>query len=351
LRHEPQKERGEDYAYPNDFSETRLRGASPSFRTCRAEIWGSARRKYMKRIGTLIVMTTLACSAEHGDFLDESGETSVSRESSTGTNPIIDTDFMGELPALPAGVSYTDLGTSSAQFFLARSDRTLEVRSDSLGLLQTISEVGEHVDWVQTGENWDLIASNNSAQQIRRKASSGSSILMGNFPAGVTSVEALVGHQLNANEIRIYIKAGAWPNQYVQTGTHYIPRTPARITWDPSRAGLGPYEHDLTIAPGPGALPQPPRIYRVVNYTTSRFWWYSVYTPPTLPTQGGEDGLPPYTDHAYLHPEGEYDRFAPYGFDYRAQNDYFYGIDGFHNHITGRTAWVMAKMHRSRLKP
>jgi hypothetical protein len=303
----------------------------------------------MKRIGTLIVVTTLACSGEVGELPDGSDTISATGERATGTNPLIDAQYVGELPALPAGVAYTDLGVASEQLLLARSDRKLEVRNrTSLALLNTFSNVGNHVDWIQTGENWDLIAANDSTQQIRRKASSGSSILMGSYPAGTTAVHALAAQQAVPTRLRIYVIGGTWPDFYLQSGTHDASTLPAIITWSPTKTPDGIYNQGLTIAPCPGAMTSPSCAYRMINYTTAPFKWFSLGSPP----QGSyEAGLAPNTEHAYTHPEGEYDRFAPVGFDWRTQDNYFYGIDSFYNPTTGRFAWVVARIHRNFLRP
>lgn len=299
----------------------------------------------------LALAATTACSDAGEDQAAGDGAEIVGtdQQATTGATPKIDAEFWGELPALPSGVSYTDLGVSSSQIFLARSDRKVEVRTRQFNppLTNTLIDIGQHIDMVQFGTDWDLVAANDSTQKIYRK-SSNVPVIMGSYPAGVTAVQALTANPSAGatSKLKIWIVCGSFPNQVVRWGVHDRNVSPATIVWDGGSVAAGPYSTGLDYAQGEANTY---KVFRMVNYTKSYFQWFDV-ADATL-TGNEKTFYQTYTDHAYGHPEGEYDRFAPAGFDQNYADGYFYGIDEFANHSTGRHAWVVARLYRTNIKP
>ncbi|MFZ5897047.1 MAG: hypothetical protein ACOY0T_38670 [Myxococcota bacterium] len=298
---------------------------------------------------TLAAASVAGCAIDadstHSESSDAVGTVS---QAATGSNPIIDAEFYGEMPALPAGVSYTDLGVNSSTIYLARSDRRVEVRTRQLNppLTNTLQDVGEHIDWVQSGSEWDLIAAHDGTKKIKRKASN-TAVNMGNYPGGVNVIQAITATPVAGQpmKLKIFVIHGSWPNIVLRAGIHDRAVQPYSITWEATTVSAGPYSSGLAYGQDGSNVN---RVFRILNYTVSRFHWYDVTTPSVT---GYETGLAPYTDHAYLHPEGEYDKFAPVGFDQNSIDGYFYGIDQYVHHVTGRAAWVVARFSKANLRP
>ena len=307
--------------------------------------------KPMRLSSFLAVSTCLgfacACAVDVDSTPTEGSEPIAdSPEAATGANPITppDAQLSRELPELPAGVDYTGIAVADSLFYLARSDDRVETRDFLWGELKgTTVGVGKQIDWVDL-QGWGVVAAQDSTQRIIRNATNvGTSI--GSYPGGVTKVQALAVAPVpgSPTRVKIYVIHGNSPNQVLQVGEHNRHIQPFRISWEYVTTPAGAYSKGLTY----GSDGTTTRLFRIQNYETSPFRWYS----PTAPyTSGYETHLAPYTEHCYSHPEGQLDKFAPVSFDYHT-GGYFFGLDRYHNSLSGRSAWVVARLHRSMLRP
>lgn len=248
-------------------------------------------------------------------------------------------------------MNYTGFAVNSSWIYVARSDSRVERRSKTNGsLLSTSVSVGQNIDWVQ-GSDWDLIAAlDGSSGGIYRKATTGQSTKMGNYPAACSNVvQGLTGAPVAGQatqKIKLYVICGAWPNIVMRTGLYDRFVQPAVIVWESGSYAAGIYSWGLNHA-SDGTTN---RVFRMLNYIESHFHWFAPASPYTTGYELGMNGTPNYTEHTYNHNEGEMDKFAPVAFDMDTGNNYFYGLDDYYNNETGRHAWVVARMNRANLR-
>ncbi len=110
------------------------------------------------------------------------------------------------------------------------------------------------------------------------------------------------------------------------------------ITWQATTGGYGIYNTGLAFADG--------KPHAILNFVPVKF---VRYTPPTKQQSAWSSELEqidPFTEHAYLHPDGANDRFAS-PIEYRAADGYFYAIDTFVN--AGTSKWVIARLAKANI--
>jgi hypothetical protein len=158
-------------------------------------------------------------------------------------------------------------------------------------------------------------------------------------------VSDITGYTLSSTRLRVVIAhSDGRGNTVMRMGTHDRGVSPAVIQWEATTYPLVYYGKGLNHAYDKAGKAQ---LFRLLDYTTSGFHWYD----RTNGAKVGNEKLSPYTEHAYLHwVDGENDRFGPGTFD-QSPDGYFYGVDTYRHAVTGRTATVLARLHRNNLKP
>jgi hypothetical protein len=303
---------------------------------------------YRRTFAVLLSPCLLAACANDGSELElaapsEHGESTVVAEQRwTAGNPDVDTEYLMELYP-PAGVSYLDIAVGGGRVYMSRSDGHIDYYTDSYPSYPYVGYLPntyQHLEWVQSAYNWNLIASDDARRKIYYNTQN-VPYLLGSYPAGVSSVFEIAAKSRNALELDIWVKHNGSAYGYIRHGV--ASKTLGRITWDSNYIGNSPYHHGFTYGSGPdGGW----RIYSMLDYYSSAFVWYDI---PSLNVSGEANF--PYTEHAYLHPEGELDRFAPAGLAFSESDYYYYGIDPYYNASTQRHGWVFAAIYVSSLHP
>lgn len=277
-------------------------------------------------------------------------------------SPVVDVEFVAEISP-PSGMTYKDLaiGVNIADVYLLRSDGKIEHRNGQypgeLWGVRPYSGISA-IDWADPvpGIEYGLIAAQDSTRTITRALHNHVCCGredMGSYPAGVTQVTDIAvvddrpfgtpypGHHIR----RLYIIHWSGSTRVLRGGTYDHTLVPHRITWDAQTLDVGDNLQDgLTHGV---ALPTPESIGEVKLFAgrwasqRARFQWWDTYNGMAYGIEGYG-----FTDHAYLHPEGALDTFAPRGIGYGI--GYFYGIDVYSN--LGRDAWVIARLPRTKIR-
>lgn len=296
------------------------------------------KRKLGIALGFIVTASVTGCAADFDDSANDSG-VATTDAAATGSNPRLDAEFMTEVTMRPptAGVSYTDIALGGGRVYLARSDgkveqRRWDVQSTFVTFVTGVS--WEHLDYVATGSDWNLIGSSNANRKIYRNIQNVGSPL-GSYPGGVDYVWDLSAIEV-VGGLQLFIIHPDSANFPVLRVGKYNTLT-GMLSWETRTRSWGQYNHGLTLLNG--------NIYSVLNYTKSYFVWRPV---TALDTSYYEAGLSPYTEHAYRYPQGTNDRFAPVGLSYYAVDDKFYGIDLYSG---DQQRWVITRILKSRLMP
>lgn len=294
---------------------------------------------------TLVCLLPLACAVDDTELTPtDDVDVAVVNQPWTGSNPSIDAEFMGEIDAPPEGMTYLDFAYNGTTYYVTRSDGQLRRYSGGYNPVFQGYPAGtyhrlEYVDTSYSG--WALISTNDATKKIRKNSQTYPSNI-GNYPAGVTSISNIAARLINSGGLKldIWITYSEGGVTKLRAGQYSV--TTGVLTWEATAKSFGMYNLGLTY----GSLPNNSfTVFSVINYTGSKFVWY---TPPNL-TATAEANFS-YTDHAYLHSEGAYDRFAPDGLHYY-RDGYFYGLDSYYNSATGRRGWVIARIPKSAIKP
>lgn len=249
----------------------------------------------------------------------------------------------------PAGVNYTDIAIGRPAtgdiMYLSRSDNRVEKRTGSSWTVTGYLPFNyQRLEWI-SNTNWGLIASNDAERKIYALAQGTGRRLLGEYPAGVDSVNGLAAFLAPGSgnrDLKLVVTYSRAGSRYKHAGD-VRQSSPGRIYWEGREGSTGRYSSGLTATELSVTYPYV-GLYTVHSYYDNYFIWYS-YGDNFLYADTEKASGWRWDERTYVHPDGFLDRFNPSGIT--RYGSYFYGID--HWSYGSLSGWAITRLPTNRI--